>query len=142
MLRLSSPGGGRIRLRRCKSRAWVMTAQGHLETFGVDVRSTPESGRRPLRVKPGIARAEHNELRSTPNTRRENGHAVTSSAGHVWTAPGWQEVSSLCSIGRCDHVSGLFCAGLRFCRRIRASVSPSFRETFVARLYSFRSIGL
>ena len=84
MLRLSSPGGGRIRLRRCKSRAWVMTAQGHLETFGVDVRSTPESGRRPLRVKPGIARAEQ-RVRSTPNTRRENGHAVTSSAGHVWT---------------------------------------------------------
>src|SRR6516165_8632225 len=32
---------------------------------------------------------------------------------------------------------------LRFCRRIRASVSPFlFRETFVARLYSFRSVGL
>jgi hypothetical protein len=31
---------------------------------------------------------------------------------------------------------------LCFCRRIRASVSPFlFRETFVARLYSFRSVG-
>ena len=32
---------------------------------------------------------------------------------------------------------------LRLCRRIRASVSPFlFRKTFVARLYSFRSVGL
>src|SRR5215831_9010540 len=28
--------------------------------------------------------------------------------GHVWTAPGWQEESSLCSVGRCSHVFGLF----------------------------------
>ena len=30
--------------------------------------------------------------------------------GHVWTAPGWQEESSLCSVGRGSHVFGLFCA--------------------------------
>jgi len=51
--------------------------------------------------------------------------------GHVWTAPGWQEESSLCGVGRCGHVFGLSARG-----------SVSFRETFVARLYSFRSIGL
>ncbi|WGR73784.1 MULTISPECIES: hypothetical protein [unclassified Bradyrhizobium] len=28
--------------------------------------------------------------------------------GLVWTAPGWQEESSLCSIGRSSHVFGLF----------------------------------
>jgi hypothetical protein len=28
--------------------------------------------------------------------------------GHVWTAPGWQGESSLCSIGRSSHVFGLF----------------------------------
>jgi hypothetical protein len=28
--------------------------------------------------------------------------------GHVWTAPGWQEESSLCSVGRSGHVFGLF----------------------------------
>jgi hypothetical protein len=28
--------------------------------------------------------------------------------GHVWTAPGWQEESSLCSVGRSSHVFGLF----------------------------------
>jgi hypothetical protein len=28
--------------------------------------------------------------------------------GHVWTAPGWQEESSLCSNGRSSHVFGLF----------------------------------
>jgi hypothetical protein len=27
--------------------------------------------------------------------------------GHVWTAPGWQEESSRCSIGRSSHVFGL-----------------------------------
>ena len=34
-LRLSSPGGGRIRLRRCKSRAWLMTAQGQNRKSGL-----------------------------------------------------------------------------------------------------------
>ena len=29
-----------------------------------------------------------------------------SALGHVWTAP-WQELSDVCSIGRCGHVSGL-----------------------------------
>src|SRR5262245_3198396 len=28
--------------------------------------------------------------------------------GHVWTAPGWQEEPSLCSVGRSSHVFGLF----------------------------------
>src|SRR6516164_6400980 len=28
--------------------------------------------------------------------------------GHVWTAPCWQEESSLCSNGRSSHVFGLF----------------------------------
>ena len=28
--------------------------------------------------------------------------------GHVWTAPGWQEESSRCRVGRCSHVFGLF----------------------------------
>src|SRR4029450_3000865 len=27
--------------------------------------------------------------------------------GHVWTAPGWQEESSRCRVGRCSHVFGL-----------------------------------
>jgi hypothetical protein len=31
-----------------------------------------------------------------------------SEKGHVWTAPGWQGESSLCSIGRSRHVFGLF----------------------------------
>jgi hypothetical protein len=30
-----------------------------------------------------------------------------SALGHVWTAPGWQELFSRCSIGRCGHVFGL-----------------------------------
>ena len=34
--------------------------------------------------------------------------AVKGYMGHVWTAPGWQGESSLCSIGRCIHVFGLF----------------------------------
>jgi hypothetical protein len=33
--------------------------------------------------------------------------AITDAKGHVWTAPGWQEESSLCSIGRSSHVFGL-----------------------------------
>jgi hypothetical protein len=31
--------------------------------------------------------------------RRESGHSGTAALGHVWTAPGWQEESSLCSCG-------------------------------------------
>src|SRR5262249_13110022 len=31
-----------------------------------------------------------------------------SEMGHVWTAPGWQEEPSLCSVGRSSHVFGLF----------------------------------
>ena len=73
--------------------------------------------------------------------RKETSARPAVAKGHVWTAPGWQEESSLqhWSVRPCVR---RVCAGLRFCRRIRASVSPSFRETFVARLYSFRSIGL
>jgi hypothetical protein len=33
---------------------------------------------------------------------------ATSLMGDVWTAPGWQEESSLYSVGRCGHVFGLF----------------------------------
>src|SRR3974390_1518620 len=33
---------------------------------------------------------------------------VMPALGHVWTAPGWQGESSLCSIGRSSHVFGLF----------------------------------
>jgi hypothetical protein len=40
--------------------------------------------------------------------------------GHVWSAPGWQEESSLCSIGRSSHVFGLFA---RFTRPL--AIMPS-----------------
>jgi len=35
-------------------------------------------------------------------------HVRNDAKGHVWTAPGWQEESSLCSNGRSSHVFGLF----------------------------------
>jgi hypothetical protein len=41
---------------------------------------------------------------SAPIVARHRNDAM----GHVWTAPGWQEESSLCSIGRSSHVFGLF----------------------------------
>jgi hypothetical protein len=35
-------------------------------------------------------------------------HTGIDAKGHVWTAPGWQGESSLCSNGRSSHVFGLF----------------------------------
>jgi hypothetical protein len=41
--------------------------------------------------------------------RSDQDRAATQYAatGHVWTAPGWQEESSLCSNGQSSHVFGL-----------------------------------
>ena len=44
-------------------------------------------------------------LRPKIGRRRET---KPSAKGHVWTAPGWQEESSLCSDGQSSHVFGLF----------------------------------
>ena len=35
-------------------------------------------------------------------------HKSMSAMGHVWTAPSWQELFHVCSLGRCSHVFGLF----------------------------------
>src|SRR5262249_27207409 len=43
-----------------------------------------------------------------PQKRTSAERIEMSVKGHVWTAPGWQGESSLCSIGRCSHVFGLF----------------------------------
>jgi hypothetical protein len=47
----------------------------------------------------------------TPNGRLEKrtfqGKAGTSEMGHVWTAPGWQGISSRSRLGRSSHVFGL-----------------------------------
>src|SRR5678816_1044848 len=46
---------------------------------------------------------------SVPGPKSDLGCAPRDVAkGHVWTAPGWQEESSPCRIGRCSHVFGLF----------------------------------
>jgi hypothetical protein len=42
------------------------------------------------------------------DTDRHCATAANVAMGHVWTAPGWQEESSLCSNGRSSHVFGLF----------------------------------
>jgi len=43
-----------------------------------------------------------------PRKRTSEVTAAMSALGHVWTAPGWQEESSLCSDGRSSHMFGLF----------------------------------
>jgi hypothetical protein len=43
-----------------------------------------------------------------PTKRTSMKGVAISLMGHVWTAPGWQEESSLCSVGRSGHVFGLF----------------------------------
>ena len=49
-------------------------------------------------------------MSALPRKRTWEARTVMSAKGHVWTAPGWQEESSLCSIGQSSHVFGLFCA--------------------------------
>lgn len=49
------------------------------------------------------ARVGPKVLHSLTSERR----LATSPMGHVWAAPGWQEESSLCSIGRNNHEFGL-----------------------------------
>jgi hypothetical protein len=43
-----------------------------------------------------------------PESGHQSHSPPKSAKGHVWTAPGWQEESSLCSVGRSSHVFGLF----------------------------------
>src|SRR4029453_8640514 len=57
-------------------------------------------------VRPGIE--SHSALCPLCPENRKSVHGDGISAkGHVWTAPGWQEESSRCRVGRCSHVFGL-----------------------------------
>src|SRR6478752_2028298 len=60
----------------------------------------------PFRVR-SVAVAVRRSLPIYPRLQTWRCDAITDAKGHVWTAPGWQEESSLCSIGRSSHVFGL-----------------------------------
>jgi hypothetical protein len=48
------------------------------------------------------------DVRFDPESDQDRAATQYVAMGHVWTAPGWQEESSLCSNGRSSHVFGLF----------------------------------
>jgi hypothetical protein len=48
------------------------------------------------------------DVRFDPESDQDRAATQYVAKGHVWTAPGWQEESSLCSDGRSGHVFGLF----------------------------------
>src|SRR5436190_22537673 len=51
-----------------------------------------------------------------------------SQMGYVWTAPGWQGESSLCSIGRCSHVFVLFALPTATSRRKTLAFEIDYRQ--------------
>src|SRR5262245_44424526 len=52
-------------------------------------------------------RDENRSMSATPRKRRLAAKASSVAMGHVWTAPGWQELFHACSSGRSSHVFGL-----------------------------------